>query len=211
MSFNSNLSNTTRIAPFNLDFEVDSTCTTVPPAVQLSTDASSIQIDSITVSSSSKNCSDSTGTAAATVEKTSLLPHLPIAKKKSKKRRNKKAQHSGYHPRCLPRSITENKKPSYHLRIEKILSDKSLQLFRPQLLCEVSNIQSNSENQLQLHFNSKSHQSSVWKLRNIVHLLEFSADFKQLSCGKHINPRKNIKNALALKVLENTDSLTNDN
>ena len=164
MSFNSDLSKTTRVAPFNLDFEVDSTCTTVPPAVQLSTDSSSVQIDSITVSSSSKKYSDSTRTAADTVEETRLLPHLPIAKKKSKRRRNKKVQNSGYHPRCLPRSITENKKLSYHLRIEKILSDKSLQLFRPQLLCEVCNTQSNSENQLQLHFNSKNHKSSVWKL-----------------------------------------------
>ena len=198
MSFNSDLSNTTRIPSFNLDFEVDSTCTTVPPAVQLSTGTSSVQIDSITVLPSSKNCSDSTVTAAATVEKTSLLLHLPIAKKKSKSRRNKTAQNSGYHPRCLPRLITENKKLSYHLRIEKSFLTNPCNCFGLNYFVK-SVIYSPIA---KTNFNCTLIQKVINHLcenllRNIMHLVGFSADFKQLSCGKHIYPRKNIKNALA--------------
>ena len=161
-----NFSNRTRIAPVDTNFDSvqsqsdhtdrSNSTTSSTRSIVHAPDLSST--NSSTTALSSKSSPSGSGT------RINFPVRVPISKKKSTRRKKSKAQCSGYHPRCLPRSIDENKKLSYHLRIEKILYDQSLQLFRTWLLCEVCNIQSNSENQLKLHFNSKNHKLSVWKL-----------------------------------------------
>ena len=159
-----NLSNYTRSLPADTKFEpVDNQSNHADrssSATSSTRSTTSPRETPITNSTSSSISSRPSGLGSAS----SVPVRLAISEKRSKRRRNKKVHYTGYHPRCLPRSIEENKKISYHLRIEKILSDKSLQLFRPQLLCEVCNTQSNSKKQLQSHFNSKNHQAPEWKL-----------------------------------------------